>query len=351
LCLTTEAVPCIGNISSLSIGDTCTGTWSDLRDILRPTQKSVGFAWVFRQQQLKMKTKEQAQQSLNKKLIPVSLGPGGTAYILDAHHSLSALDLSGFKSTVIALTVSCDSLINVPASQQLNELASRKFAYLYGRVPGCPNTLPTAIPTASIPTNIAFRKSAVTMEDDRWRSIAAFTRYVQNGPISCTSTNKLCGRAYNRVCNPEGEGIPFFEFRWGYFFNGIYNNPWLWDNTTAYKAFSEGYETLISPTPQFPATQDDIDKWQAVAEYLVYPAREAYASNYKVPLGDLAGNLPGYVAGLVPIPDGDSDCTRPQCSSGDDTTLDPTRELQQCIQPTTKLNVAGINTNTNKEIE
>lgn len=162
---TTEAVPCIGNISSLSIGDTCTGTWSDLRDILRPTQKSVGFAWVFRQQQLKMKTKEQAQQSLNKKLIPVSLGPDGTAYILDAHHSLSALDLSGFKSTVIALTVSCDSLINVPASQQLNELASRKFAYLYGRVPGCPNTLPTAIPTASIPTNIAFRKSAVTMED------------------------------------------------------------------------------------------------------------------------------------------------------------------------------------------
>ena len=311
--------PSCGDFSSLSLGDTCTDTWKKLRDQLRPTQRSVGYAWVFRKVLKDMTSESKAQESISEKTIPISLGltGSGTAYILDAHHTLAALDLSGYKEVNLTLSVGCDALATVPASQQLEALAARKDAYLYGRVPGCPNSLPEAIPAASLPTNLAFRKSAVTMDDDRWRSLSSFARKIKKGPINCIDTptmkiTKYCGRAYNRTCATNGEGIPFFEFRWSYFYNDVYNTPSLWSNTSAFNAFSEAYNTLVSPTPNSPL--DNIDDWEAAAHYLVYPSRGSFASEYRVPLGALAGPLPGYIAGLVPIPDKDVDCAASQCS-------------------------------------
>ena len=97
-----------------------------------------------------------------------------------------------------------------------------------------------------------------------------------------------------------------------YFYNDVYNTPSLWSNTSAFNAFSEAYNTLVSPTPNSPL--DNIDDWEAAAHYLVYPSRGSFASEYRVPLGALAGPLPGYIAGLVPIPDKDVDCAASQCS-------------------------------------
>ena len=311
--------PSCGDFTSLSLGDTCTDTWNKLRDQLRPTQRSVGYAWVFRKVLKDMTSESKAQEYISSKVIPISLGPtgSGTAYILDAHHTLASLDLSGYEEVNLTLSVGCDALATVPASQQLEALAARKDAYLYGRVPGCPNSLPEAIPAASVPTNLAFRKSAVTMDDDRWRSLSSFARKIKNGPISCTDNpnmdlTKYCGRAYNKTCATNEEGIPFIEFRWSYFYNDVYNTPSLWSNTSAFNAFSEAYNTLVSPTPNSPV--DNVDDWEAAAHYLVYPSRESFASEYRVPLGALAGPLPGYIAGLVPIPDKDVDCAVSQCS-------------------------------------
>ena len=73
-----------------------------------------------------MQTKGDAQDEMDSKLVPVTLGPNATAYILDHHHHLAALDLSGFKSVEVTLFISCD-LSSVPASKQLDELARRQL--------------------------------------------------------------------------------------------------------------------------------------------------------------------------------------------------------------------------------
>jgi len=303
------------DLSSLEVGDQCEASWSDLRDMLRPTQRSVGYAWVFRTFLKSFGSKAAAQDEMDDKIVPVTLGANRTdAYILDHHHHLAALDLSGYKSVKVTLFISCD-FSSVPASQQLAQLATRGYAYLYGRPAGSPNALPTAIDPASVPATIAFRSSAVTMDDDRWRALSSFTRKVKDGLVDCDGSDKYCGRAYVRSCSPSGKGVPFFEFRWGYLYDAALADASLWANASATAAFSSAYAALVSPTPSSPV--DDVDDWQAAAKILVYLARGAPAGTYELPssMGTMAGKLPGYVAGFAPIDSDDPDCDPASCRS------------------------------------
>ena len=114
-----------GDFSSLSVGDHCEAEWSELRDVLRPTQRAVGYAWVFHVFLKDMQSKGDTQDAMDSKIVPVTLGPNGTAYIIDHHHHLAALDLSGHKTVKVTLFVSCD-FSSVAASQQLPALASAR---------------------------------------------------------------------------------------------------------------------------------------------------------------------------------------------------------------------------------
>ncbi|KAL1496131.1 hypothetical protein AB1Y20_014752 [Prymnesium parvum] len=303
-----------GDLTSLSVGDTCQGKWGDLRDLLRPTQPAVGYAWVFRTYLKDMQSKDDTQHEMDSHPVPVSIGFGGaSAYILDHHHHLAALDLSGHKSVLVTLHVSCD-LSSVPADQQLAELARRRFAYLYGRPAGSPDALPSPISPAALPATIAFRASAVTMADDRWRALAGFSRKVQHGPVACGSS-KYCGRAFATPCDARGDEIPFFEYRWAYFFNDALHNSSLWPDAPSAASFAQKYASLASPTPSAPAAS--VDEWLDAAADLVYAARSDAAGAYAVPssMAYMAGALPGYVRGLVGIPGDDPDCSPPVCAA------------------------------------
>ena len=72
---------------------------------------------------------------------------------------------------------------------------------------------------------------------DPWRSLASFVRKVKHLK-DCEKGNKYCMRAYNRTCSPSGSGIPFFEFRWAYFFNDAFTDAALWTNASAAVEFT-----------------------------------------------------------------------------------------------------------------
>lgn len=86
----------------------------------------------------------------------------------------------------------------------------------------------------------------------------------------CPKKNKYCDRGYDRVCLTT-KSIPFFEFRWGYFFNDAFNNPVkLWvDVPGGFDAFNKMYSNLL-PT-------SSMQDWGAAASSLVALARSRTA--------------------------------------------------------------------------
>lgn len=305
-----------GDLSSLAVGDTCKESWSTLRPLLRPTQNAVGYSWVFRTLLHDMGSKSDTQDTMDEKVVPVVLGDG-VGYLLDHHHLLSSLDLSGHHSVEVSLYVSCDfSGRGWPYERLWHELASRGFAYLYGRARGAPDSLPTPISPRALPTTIGFREGNVTMMDDRWRALSSFSRKIescQGCDGGAMNKNHAC-RAYNRVCAASGASIPFFEYRWAYFYDvaATFNSS-LWPTEAAAHAFGTAYGALHSPTPSEPAK--DVDDWEAAAAMLVPLARGASAGTYRLPdMGaSMAGPLPGYRDGMSPFPHDDPTCSMPSC--------------------------------------
>ena len=56
------------DLSSISVGDKCQASWSSLRDALRPTQDSVGYAWVFHIALKDMQSEDDAQSEMDDKM-------------------------------------------------------------------------------------------------------------------------------------------------------------------------------------------------------------------------------------------------------------------------------------------
>ena len=68
--------------------------------MIRPTQPSVGHAWVLNIKQRNFGDTKTAQETLDKEVMPVAKGVGGGLFLVDHHHLLAALDLSGLDATV-----------------------------------------------------------------------------------------------------------------------------------------------------------------------------------------------------------------------------------------------------------
>ena len=291
---------------TLAEGETCTLTWAELKPSLRTTQMAIGYAWALHKF-AKFDSAESAQSEIDDSPLPVAKGPNGDIFLLDHHHELAALDYSGYADTKATLVLACDVSDMVPDAAW-EYLVSRAFAYPYGRPAGSATTLPSHVERSELPLELTFQKANQTMVDDPWRSLASFVRKVK-GLASCPKGNKYCMRAYDRVCTPDHQGIPFFEFRWGFFFNdAAFQDTSLWQNATAKARFDAAY-------PQIVGNVSDEDAWLSAAVELVYLARGASAAAYAVPaeLGAMGGPLPGVVTGLAPIPDEDPDCDAPMC--------------------------------------
>ena len=88
---------------------------------------------------------------MDSSVTPVVLGPGPAMYIVDDHHTLSALDYSGYSDTKVTLNIICDKR-SVAVEEFWRSLQSENLAYLAAHPVGKPDVLPLSLIHISEPT-------------------------------------------------------------------------------------------------------------------------------------------------------------------------------------------------------
>ena len=190
---------------------------------------------------------------------PGVIGPGGFIYVVDDHHTLCALDYSGYSSTSVTVNIICDKR-DLSTDDFWSYMASHNLAYLAAHPAGEPNALPTAILSDALPKTFSFNSKTIVFSDDPWRALVGFSRkvtsagaeyrnfilysradvttyyyyYVASPAPSCSgSDDKYCERCMFRGCvdgyQTSGGGVAYFEFRWAYYINdATYYNTSYW---------------------------------------------------------------------------------------------------------------------------
>ena len=300
------------DLTNLKEGDSCHQHWGKLKWRLHPTQIGIGKAWALQKYKKYMSNKKDAQDELDEKPVPVVLGPNNDAWLLDHHHLLSSLDYSGFDDLSVTINVVCVFDPNESMAQFWIKMQAVHGVYAYGRPVGSPNRLPLAEAFDRLPNVITFNETYSSFNDNMWRAIAGFSRKVNVPPCDV----KYCSRAFIKQCATDGDSIPFYEFRWSYFFNLAYNDPSMkyWDNTTDANKFNTLFKEL--ETDVLKNNHYDLEKWQLAAEYIVPLARGKAAGEFTFPRDApkvLYGKLPGYHKGMSPIYQKDPTCNSPKC--------------------------------------
>ena len=162
--------------------------WSKVKKALRPTQAALGYDWCFYKMQ-QFTSEAAAQRYMDTKPVPY-VQRGSKKYIVDHHHTLAALELSGFD-----VEITLEQVRSFDKTEQTLEgfwgyMEGRGWAFLrdenYNR-----------IPIAKLPKT--FNLSA--FRNDVYRSMGGFARVFDVLKRGKELDDRL-----------------FFEFRWGYFF-------------------------------------------------------------------------------------------------------------------------------------
>ena len=209
----------------------------------------MGYAWV------QYKVEKYNDEGIKLDPIPAVIGPSDDGkiyfYIVDDHHSLSALDFIGSDgaSITVTLDVICD-LRNEKIEHFWDYLTRNNLAYLGAHPNDNPNALPTKLVNYTmIPTSFSFPKiGEKKLLDDPWRSLAGFSRKVENSE-ECKNKEKYCLRCMIRDCNADGGGISYFEFRWGYFMQDAtysVDRQGYWPTTKQKEAFKEAFKKAMT---------------------------------------------------------------------------------------------------------
>jgi len=310
------------DVEKISPGDECKVAWSDLKPIIHPTQNMLGFSWVQYKFDEHMDSQADAQAEFDDKKVPVCKGPGGGFWILDHHHLLAALDRSQWHGVQPTVHLVCDFSDASDLPSFWTMMATHHTAYRYGRPKGSPDALPTEInPLSDIPASFVHNASFTEFVDDPWRSFAGFVRKIESDSMSSSMSrrrrkdkcnNKYCMRGYDKVCDADGRGIPFFEFRWSYFFNSALLNSSMWDTTSHAQVFQQKYAEL-------PLNQLSVDTgpWEDLAKTLFHLCRSPSAHTFRLPasMGATSGPLPKVEDGYGPINEADPTCKLPVCPS------------------------------------
>ena len=330
--MTTSACSSIGSVLSLPRGEECSLRWGELRKLLRPTQPMVGYAWVQNMLLFDFKTRESAQRALDKEPVPVvrahdrTEGDGGRRlFLVDHHHLMAALDLSGFdlKVTVRTVCVLSDVVTGQGEAGIWAELFRRGWAFPHS-IPALTASNFTSIPSATeaareMPRTLRFTARNQTLGDDPWRSLAGFSRkldpariakLIGTGGASCPAANRWCMRAYDSPCAPNNASIPFLEFRWAYFFSHAHRSVALWPSGASAATFAQRFDELPAVRLDAAAADTDLSAWSEAAAALVPLARYPPTGAYELPaeLGPHAGRLPGFHAGM-----GRFEAEEPEC--------------------------------------
>jgi hypothetical protein len=78
----------------------CNNKWKFLKPLIRPTQSEVGYAWIGYKLVNIFYSENNAQDEMDSSPLPAVIGPDSKFYIVDDHHTISALDYSGYDDTV-----------------------------------------------------------------------------------------------------------------------------------------------------------------------------------------------------------------------------------------------------------
>jgi hypothetical protein len=306
-------------------GDTCVGQWKEIHAVLHPAQECAGYAAVKRKLVKNYDTKEKAQKTMNNSVLPFVLGPNGVPYLIDAHHTTSALHASGFHNVQVTLKKVCDWSDMDHRSFYSNMMDANFMMPLMAKVSQSSgaNELPVRIPLDRVAEVIPSTISE--LKDDPWRSLGALVRKVKD-TRECKALglhdDKNCFRGYHRECNDDNSMTPFFEFRWAYFMNdafvrGCDTGNSLWDDASDCKKFQEAYTRLNMNSEK--EDKRDSKAWKEAARLLVPLCRGRKAGDYVLPtsLGKPMGGtkLPGYRQGVnTPMPAKDPKCAPPVCA-------------------------------------
>ena len=302
------------NFKHMSVSDECSKAWGSLRPQLHPTQVNLGFSWVKYKALTVLNSNVNAQKEMNKKIVPVCLGFGHEVWLLDHHHVLAALDYGNYDSVLVTIHIVCDFSNSTSLASFWETMHSKELAY---RMTRSSNTsLPsTLLPWQQMPTTISFNTSLPTpFSDDPWRSLVGFSRKILKESGCTQASGEYCNRAFVKVCNQFNRGTPFFEFRWGYFFNDAYLNA-FW-NVSNFKVFQRAFYLLPDASSNAAINVQSIQMWENASQLLVPLARSAAAGLYEVPANQegCVGRLPGFVSGLHAIAIPDPHCELPVCS-------------------------------------
>jgi hypothetical protein len=284
-------------------GDTCTDQWHNLRQRLHPAQAAVGYAAVQRKYEQDYTTHRKAQAKMNEpgSYLPFVLGPHGVPYLVDSHHTVSALEASGHHSVQVTMTKICDWS---HLSREDFDMAMKKENFMMSRN-GNGDMIPPTI---------------AALKDDPWRSLAALVRKVKHHH-HCPPNNPTCLRGYWRKCQEDGSMIPFFEFRWAYFMKEAFqqgcSTSSYWDDRSDCQRFHQAYSKLVETNVGQSIRDQHVKAWQKAAKLLVPLCRGTTAQTYRLPddLGPPMGGetLPGRVPQNYQIPTKDPSCAAPKC--------------------------------------
>lgn len=321
-------ISCVDAISTGSLfSGLCSDVWSELKPVMRPTQPQVGVAWIQRKLDKDFTSESEAQAVMDADPAPVVMGTDQKGqqffFAVDDHHTLCGLDASGYDVTV-TLNVLCD-LRDYTWDAFWANMEAHYFSYLARHPIGKPNALPLPITPGQMPDHFSFTPRDNVFTDDPWRSLAGFSRKVQDAPYPAPACDtkagdsKVCERCMYRGCGvdglqPSGPSVDFFEFKWAYFFlYTLIKDASYWPDTASFDAFKAAYDAL--PVPAV-IGEIDTSAWQEAANLLVPLCRAKATGNYQLPLSvfPTGGSLPGFVSGYSKLDD-DPTCDGDVCDA------------------------------------
>lgn len=256
--------------------------------------------------------------------IPAVIGPGPAIYIVDDHHTLSALDYSGFDDVSVTFNVLCDRR-DMSTGAFWDFMQTHHFAYLAAHPQRQPDSVPSPISYLDLPATFSFTSKDAVFADDPWRSLAGYSRKLTSD--KCPKDAQYCLRCMYRGCGPEGKdkagaGVYYFEFQWSYFFNDASFNKesgsatkLFWPTAQDHQIFVESY-TALQPHNASSLDAIDVTAWAVAAANLFPLCRAENTPKYRLPrsiYGTDDKTLPGVVTGsLVQLPD-DPVCDAAMC--------------------------------------
>ena len=305
----------ISSSSSPFLGE-CNNKWYNLKPMIKPTQAQIGYAWVQYKLDKNFNSMEDAQDELDGEEIPAVVGPDNYMYIIDKHHTLSALDFSDYDDILVTLYIICDYR-NISSMEAFwSYLEQENLVYLASHPDDDSDQLPRRIKPSDLPRYFCFTSQDKVFSDDPWRSLASYSRKVKDPPDtpSCPEDgSKYCMRCMYRGCvdgyQMSGPGVPFFEFQWAYMMldASMYSADTWWPSQGDHDSFIDAYSSL----PPSKVGEIDTSAWMNAAELLISLCRASALWKYRVPTSLFEGNgsLPGFYSGYVELSDD------PSCAS------------------------------------